>query len=194
MSQTSFKNSRFRLVFDSVLDFLGPRGREALGSIFGLFFTQRAPRLKKFNPDWSREILNPYAWKFQSRIEIFNLDWKFQSRLKISIPTLIIPHNRSLVFDPAWKFQSRLKISIWDWSLESFNPRAKSWIFSSHERHHVRSTERVRVKKCSKRAQRKALWQRTRIVMVATTRANITPSSAAPHSAACLGWISTIGN
>ena len=70
-------------------------------------------------------------------LESFNLglkisirDWKFQSRLKISIPTLIIPHNRSLIFNPAWKFQSRLKFSIWDWSLESFNPGAKSWIFS----------------------------------------------------------------
>ena len=151
---------------------------------------RRALRLKKFNPDWSREFFNPYAWKFQSRIceelgplqnrktphkqnrakispkyrkscflsifavflgyfesccvflscrgpslsqsriENFNLDWKFQSRLKISIPTLIIPHNRSLIFNLAWKFQSRLKISIWDWSLESFNPGAKSWIFS----------------------------------------------------------------
>ena len=91
---------------------------------------QRALRLKKFNPNWSREMFNPYAWTFQSRIENFNLDWKFQSRLKISIPTLIIPHNRSLIFNLAWKFQSRLKISIWDWSLESFNPGAKSWIFS----------------------------------------------------------------
>ena len=56
--------------------------------------TQRALRLKKFNPDWSREIFNPYAWNVQSRLEAFNLDWKFQSRLKISIPTLIIPPQK----------------------------------------------------------------------------------------------------
>ena len=90
-------------------------------------WSQRALRLKKFNPDWSREIFNPYDWNFQSRIENFNLDWNFQSRLKISIPTLIIPHKGSLIFNLDWNVQSRLKISIWDWSLESFNPGAKSW-------------------------------------------------------------------
>ena len=99
-------------------------------SIYMLVIAQRALRLKKFNPDWSREIFNPYDWNFQSRIELFNLDWNFQSRLKISIPTLIIPHKGSLIFNLDWNVQSRLKISIWDWPLESFNPGGKSWIFS----------------------------------------------------------------
>ena len=76
------------------------------------------------------EIFNPYDWHFQSRIENFNLDWNFQSRLKISIPTFIVPHKGSLIFNLDWNVQSRLKFSIWDWSLESFNPGAKSWFFS----------------------------------------------------------------
>ena len=104
--------------------------RRVRKSEFDTEYDPEGPAIEKFNPDWSRDIFNPYAWEFQSRIEIFNLDWKFQSRLKISIPTLIIPHNRSLVFNLAWKFRSRLKVSIWDWSLESFNPGAKYWIFS----------------------------------------------------------------
>ena len=77
---------------------------------------QRAQRLKTFDPDWSREIFNPYAWDFQSR-------------LKTSIPILIIPHKRGRAVWLAWNFQSRLKFTIWDWSLESFNPGAKSWFF-----------------------------------------------------------------
>ena len=63
-----------------------------------------------------------YAWNFQSRLEIFNLDCNFQSRLKISIPTLMIPHKKG----PCCV--ARLKLSI---SIENFNPRLVAWKFQS---------------------------------------------------------------
>ena len=71
------------------------------------------------------------AWTFQSiRLKISFSDWKFQSRLKVSIS--LENFNPDLDNSPQQEpyFQSRFKVSIWDWSLESFNPGAKSWIFS----------------------------------------------------------------
>ena len=79
-------------------------------------------RLKKFTPDWSREIFNPYDWNFQSRLETFNPDWKFQTRLKLSIPTLLIPHKKG----PCCVV--RLKFSI---SIENFDLRLVAWRFQS---------------------------------------------------------------
>ena len=84
--------------------------------------SQRALRLKKFNPDWSRKVFNPYVWNVQSRLENFNLDWNFQSRLKLSILTLIIPHNKG----PCCV--ARLKFSI---LIENFNLRLVAWKFQS---------------------------------------------------------------
>ena len=84
-----------------------------------LWKTQRALRLKKFNPDWSREIFKPYDWKFQSRIENSpQREPYFQSRMKCSVS--IENFNLRLV---AWKFQSRSEIlnffNLWAlWEVE----------------------------------------------------------------------------
>ena len=85
--------------------------------------TQRALRLKKFNPDWSREMFNPYAWKLQSRLEIFNLDWNFNPDLDITPQTEALISFALEIFNLDWNFQSeigRLKISIQKGNLEFF--------------------------------------------------------------------------
>ena len=79
--------------------------------------SQRALRSKKFNPDR----------KFQSRLEIFNLDRKFLNpRSKISIPQCVSIYGALLVLPR----RARSKISIHDRSLEIFNPEGRDRIFS----------------------------------------------------------------
>ena len=82
------------------------------------YISQRAQQLKNFNLEWSLEIFNPYAWKFQSWIESFNLEWNFRSRLKVSIPTFAIPRKKG----PCCV--ARLKGSL---SIEIFNLRLVAW-------------------------------------------------------------------
>ena len=98
------------------------------------FPSEIAPPMQAFSGKPPRE--KPQNAAADIRLKFSIRAWKFQSRLKFAIslenfnPDLDNSPQQGPYFQPRWNFQSRLKISIWDWSLESFNPGAKSWIFS----------------------------------------------------------------
>ena len=84
----------------------------------GFFLFPKDPTIEKSQSRLIAWNFKSCTWNVQSRLASLNLAWNIQSRLKITLPTLIIPHEKGPYF------QSRLKLSV---SLETFNLRLVAW-------------------------------------------------------------------